>query len=330
MEWQARQREKTKEIERLRQEEDEEEERIIDEYRETGMLLKGYPQEEVFKAKKLVSSFIKSAEEIEEKIEEAAERGELNELVLLVIWTRLDLARRDEEKDAIRSLDLLYRRIETEILKRQASPAMRLLNELLIMHDGYDDEGWLKACKKRMIETFPREDPFSLLVPAGFDLDKHHGPLARPAMEADDLLLRIDFIREVDTLLKEVRPPETVGSDIEALDPQSVANRLKEQEKKKVIGQVEALLDLAIKLSWPHLQASAGEEVKLFLEKLWFYHFLMKRLGRDRKHFSKKKNKHSFEAKHLPASARCRQKRQEALFEKKQTPPKLLFNFCGF
>ncbi|KAJ0791267.1 putative protein PALE CRESS [Helianthus annuus] len=106
------------------------------------------------------------------KIEEAAERGELNELVLLVIWTRLDLARRDEEKDAIRSLDLLYRRIETEILKRQASPAMRLLNELLIMHDGFDDEGWLKACKKRMIETFPREDPFSLLVPAGFDLDK--------------------------------------------------------------------------------------------------------------------------------------------------------------
>ncbi|KAJ0950284.1 hypothetical protein HanPSC8_Chr02g0046431 [Helianthus annuus] len=59
------------------------------------------------------------------------------------------------------------------------------------------------------------------------------------------------------------------------------------------------------------------EEVKLFLEKLWFYHFLMKRLGRDRKHFSKKKNKHSFEAKHLPASARCRQKRQEALFVKK-------------
>ncbi|XP_076884847.1 protein PALE CRESS, chloroplastic-like [Bidens hawaiensis] len=249
-EWQARQREKTKELERLRQEEDEEEERIVDEYREIGMLLKGYPQEEVFKAKKLVSSFLKSAEEIEEKIEEAAERGELDELVLMVIWTRLDLARRDEEKDAIRSLDLLYRRVETEILKRQASPAMRLLNDLLIMHDGYDDEGWLKACKKRMIETFPREDPFSLLVPAGFDLDKHHGPLGRSAMEADNLLLRIDFIREVDTLLKEVKPTETVGSNTEALDPQSVANRLKEQEKKKVIRQVEALLDLAIKLSW--------------------------------------------------------------------------------
>nr|XP_043609382.1 protein PALE CRESS, chloroplastic isoform X2 [Erigeron canadensis] len=233
-EWQARQREKTKELERLRKEEDEEEERIVEEYREIGMLLKNYPQEDVFKAKKLVSSFIKSAEEVEEKIEEAAEKGELNELVLMVIWTRLDLARRDEEKDAVRSLDLLYRRVETEILKRQASPAMRLLNDLLIMHDGFDDDGWLKACKKRMVETFPREDPFSLLVPSGFDLDKHHGPLARPAMEADDLLLRIDFIREVDTLLKEVRPAETEGSKIEALDPQSVANRLKEQEKKKV------------------------------------------------------------------------------------------------
>ncbi|CAI9273015.1 unnamed protein product [Lactuca saligna] len=65
-EWQARQREKTKELERLRQQEDEEEERIVDEYREVGMHLKNFPQEDVFRAKKLVSSFIKSAEEIEE------------------------------------------------------------------------------------------------------------------------------------------------------------------------------------------------------------------------------------------------------------------------
>jgi hypothetical protein len=49
---------------------------------------------------------------------------------------------------------------------------MRLLNDLLIMHDGFDDEGWLKECKKRMIDTFPREDPFSILVPAGLDIDK--------------------------------------------------------------------------------------------------------------------------------------------------------------
>lgn len=49
---------------------------------------------------------------------------------------------------------------------------MRLLNEMLNMHDGFDQDGWLKACKKLMIETFPREDPFSILVPAGFDIDK--------------------------------------------------------------------------------------------------------------------------------------------------------------
>lgn len=30
-----------------------------------------------------------------QRIEEAAERGELTELVLMVIWNRLDLARRD-------------------------------------------------------------------------------------------------------------------------------------------------------------------------------------------------------------------------------------------
>ena len=49
---------------------------------------------------------------------------------------------------------------------------MRLLDYLLNMHDGFDDEGWMKECKKRMVDTFSREDPFSILVPAGFDIDK--------------------------------------------------------------------------------------------------------------------------------------------------------------
>ncbi|XLR47300.1 hypothetical protein S83_031960, partial [Arachis hypogaea] len=133
IEWQARQREETKELHQLRKEEDEEEERKMDEYREIGMRLKGYPEQYVIKARKLVSSFILAAEEIEEKIEEAAEKGELHELVLMVIWNQRDLARRDEENDAIRSLDLLYRRVKTEILRQEATPAMRLLNELLIM-----------------------------------------------------------------------------------------------------------------------------------------------------------------------------------------------------
>ncbi|PIN18179.1 hypothetical protein CDL12_09147 [Handroanthus impetiginosus] len=248
-EWQARQREKTKELHRKRQEEDEEEERKVDEYREIGLRLRDYPDEDLRKAKKLVSSFIRSAEEVEEKIEEAAEKGELNELVLLVIWNRLDLARRDDEKDAVRSLDLLYRRVETEILKREATPAMRLLNELLNLHDGFDDDGWLKACKKRMIETFPREDPFSILVPAGFDIDKHHGPV-RPKVEADDVLLRVDFVREVDALLQEVRYEQNKALNTQGLDSESVANRLKQQEKQRAINQVEALLDLAINLSW--------------------------------------------------------------------------------
>ncbi|KAI6674717.1 hypothetical protein NL676_002623 [Syzygium grande] len=247
-EWQARQREKTKELHRRRQEEDEEEERKVEEYREIGMRLKGYPEEDVRNARKLVSSFIRSEEEIEEKIEEAAERGELTELVLMVIWNRLDLARRDDEKDAVRSLDLLYRRVETEILKREASPAMRLLNELLNMHDGFDNEGWLKECRKLMVDTFPREDPFSILVPAGLDIDKHQGPL-RPSFE-DDTLLRVDFVREVDELLQEVRLEQSEWQDAPGLDPESVASRLKQQEKQQTIHQVEALLDLAINLKW--------------------------------------------------------------------------------
>ncbi|KAJ7972831.1 protein PALE CRESS, chloroplastic [Quillaja saponaria] len=248
-EWQAKQREKTKELHRRLQEEDEEEERKIEEYREIGSQLKGYPEEDVRKARKLISSFFRAAEEVEQKIEEAAEKGELTELVLLVIWNRLDLARRDDEKDAIRSLDLLYRRVETEILKREATPAMRLLNDLLNMHDGFDDKEWLKKCKKRMVDTFPQEDPFSILVPVGFDMEKHQGPL-RPPLEADDPLLRVDFVREVDALLQEVRSEQDEMQNAQGLDPESVANRLKQQEKQRAIRQVEALLDLAINLKW--------------------------------------------------------------------------------
>ncbi|KAF7804775.1 protein PALE CRESS, chloroplastic [Senna tora] len=248
-EWQARQREKTKELRRRRKEEEEEEERKIEEYREIGMRLKEYPEEDVVRARKLVSSFIRAAEEVEEKIEEAAEKGELTELVLMVIWNRLDLARRDDEKDAVRSLDLLYRRVETEILKREASPAMRLLNDLLIMYDGFNDEEWLKQCKKCMVDTFPREDPFSILVPQGFDIDQHRGPL-RPALEDDDTLLRVDFVREVDALLQEVRSEQNELQSDTGFDPESVANRLKQQEKQRTIRLVEALLDLAIGLQW--------------------------------------------------------------------------------
>ena len=49
---------------------------------------------------------------------------------------------------------------------------MRLLNDLLNIHDGFDDEGWLKECKKHMVDTFPGEDVFSILVPAGKEINK--------------------------------------------------------------------------------------------------------------------------------------------------------------
>ncbi|CAH9111521.1 unnamed protein product [Cuscuta epithymum] len=249
-EWQARQREKNKELQRLRVEEEKEEEDKVEEYREIALLLKDCPAEDLCNAKKLVASFIRSAEEVEEKIEEAAVKGELNELVLMVIWSRLDIAKRDDEKDAIRSLDLLYRRVEMEILKSEATAAMRLLNDLLNLHGGYDDEGWLKACRKVMVNTFPcEEDPFSILLPAGFDMESLHGPV-RPPVDADDVLLRVDFVREVDALLQEVREEQRKAVNTKDLDPETVAIRLKQQEKQRAIHQVEALLDLAINLKW--------------------------------------------------------------------------------
>ena len=65
MEWQARQQEKTKELHRRCQQEEEEEERKIEEYREMGTRLKGYPEEDVRKARRLVLSLIRAAEEVE-------------------------------------------------------------------------------------------------------------------------------------------------------------------------------------------------------------------------------------------------------------------------
>jgi hypothetical protein len=51
-----------------RREEEEEEERKIEEYREVGMRLKDYPEEDLVKARKLISSFIRAAEEVEEVV----------------------------------------------------------------------------------------------------------------------------------------------------------------------------------------------------------------------------------------------------------------------
>ncbi|KAE8808586.1 protein PALE CRESS, chloroplastic [Hordeum vulgare] len=248
-EWQANQRERTKEWHAYRQKEEAEEEAKSSEYREIGMRMKAYPQEEVCKARVLVSSFIRAGEDVEKVIEKAAERGELTELVLMVIWNRLDVARRDDEKDAIRSLDLLYRRVETEILRSEATPAMRLLDELLNIHDGSDDDKWLKACRKHMIEVFPREDPFTMIFPPGFDMKKHDGQIKLPPQD-DDVLLRVDFVREIDELLKEVQAEHDKNKLQTGYDPESVAAMLKQQEKLRTIRQVEALLELAATLKW--------------------------------------------------------------------------------
>lgn len=80
---------------------------------------------------------------------------------------------------------------------------------------------------------------------------QHQGPL-RPPIETDNTLLRVDFVREVDALLQEVRieEDEEGGNKGEGLDPEAIALKLKQQEKKRTIRQVEAILDLAINLKW--------------------------------------------------------------------------------
>lgn len=78
---------------------------------------------------------------------------------------------------------------------------------------------------------------------------QHQGPI-QPPLETDDVLLRVDFVREVDELLQEVRSQQSETESPQGLDPESVADRLKRQEKLRTIRQAEALLDLAISLKW--------------------------------------------------------------------------------
>ena len=78
---------------------------------------------------------------------------------------------------------------------------------------------------------------------------QHQGQL-RPQLEADDVLLRVDFVREVDALLQEVKAEQREAQTTQGLDAESVASKLKQQEKQRAIQQVEALLDLAVTLRW--------------------------------------------------------------------------------
>ena len=64
------------------------------------------------------------------------------------------------------------------------------------------------------------------------------------------MLLRVDFVREVDELLKEVEAEQEKSKLQTGYDPESVVTMLKQQEKLRTIRQVEALLELAATLKW--------------------------------------------------------------------------------
>jgi len=246
-EWEQARKEETAELEMQRRLEAEVEAEKEEGYRNIGQQLKNYPAEDVKNARKLVASLIKAGEEVEEVIEQAAQNGELTPLVLVVIRNRLELARHDDERDAIQALDLLYRRVEMEILRSEASLAMQLLNELLNLHDGFSHEEWLRRSRRTMIEVFPPEDAFTILGASGVDMENQMGPIEIP--EEDDALLRIDFIREVDELLTELESQAGI-KPVSGLDPQSVAVRLRQQEKLRAIQLVKDLRRLAATLQW--------------------------------------------------------------------------------
>lgn len=75
---------------------------------------------------------------------------------------------------------------------------------------------------------------------------QQHGPIEMPE-EEDDVLLRIDFIREVDGLLSELRAQPKI-EPLQGFDAPSISIRLRQEERLRAMEQVRDLRDLAIKL----------------------------------------------------------------------------------
>lgn len=67
-----------------------------------------------------------------------------------------------------------------EILQKEASLAMQLLNELLNLHDGFSHEEWLRRARKTMLQVFTPEDAFTILGSAGMDLGNVRATLLFP------------------------------------------------------------------------------------------------------------------------------------------------------
>ena len=78
-------------------------------------------------------------------------------------------------------------------------------------------------------------------------LEQQIGPIEIP--DEDDALLRIDFIREVDELLAELETQSEI-QPVSGFDAQSVAVRLRQQEKLRAIQLVKDLRYLAATLKW--------------------------------------------------------------------------------
>ena len=75
------------------------------------------------------------------------------------------------------------------------------------------------------------------------------GPIEIPE-EENDVLLRIDFIREVDELLSELEVEAEQIKPVSGFDAKSVAVRLRQEEKLRAIQQVKDLRYLAATLKW--------------------------------------------------------------------------------
>ena len=56
------------------------------------------------------------------------------------------------------------------MMRRDASPAMQFLDELLNLNDGLSYDEWIRHCRQAMVKTFPPEDAFTVLAPLGVDL----------------------------------------------------------------------------------------------------------------------------------------------------------------
>ncbi|GAQ92395.1 hypothetical protein KFL_010050010 [Klebsormidium nitens] len=196
--------------------------------------------DEAAQANMLVDRMLVAGERVEEMITQLGREKRLDTQILRAIDRKMGIARKNKADKAIETLDILYKYIEAEMERQNASPALRLLDELLQLDDGALDEAtWLRLCRDRMRAEFVPESAIDIFNPPGVPKPRADGTWEYP--EDDEGILRIDFVREIDDLLEDLAQQEREFARASGYTAEAIAARLVIEQRMRTAAQLRKL-----------------------------------------------------------------------------------------